>query len=186
MVPQKRRELGTKHRGRNHGLASLGSGVVTLAHRTTHQIHLIMAHTMTAAFTAPTHHRMADISAAMAVGMVVLMVVEEIIDRPIPLLGRFTHMKMLTHVGMRKIITGWAVFITGLLLLLWLHTFRDSAAHSAILPLLLLLWIVLAVAVWDGCKVVAPPLRLALLLLQAVGALSASTLFFKHLLRTLL
>jgi hypothetical protein len=93
-------------------------------------------------------------------------------------------MKMLTHLGMRKIVTGWAVFISGLVLLLGLHTFRDSAAHSAILPLLLLLWIVLAVAVWDGCKIVAPRLRFALLLLHAVAALLASTLFFQHLLRT--
>ena len=93
-------------------------------------------------------------------------------------------MKVLTHAGRQRILTGWLVFVVGLMLLLWLHTFRDSAAHSAILPLLLLLWIVLAVAVWDGCKVVAPRLRFALLLLQAVAALSASTLFFQHLLRT--
>jgi hypothetical protein len=79
-------------------------------------------------------------------------------------------------------VTAWAVFISGLLLLSWLHTFRESAAHSAILPLLLLLWVVLAVAVWDGCKEVTPWLRFALLLLQAVAALSASALFFRHLL----
>jgi hypothetical protein len=99
-------------------------------------------------------------------------------------LGGFTHMKIFTHVGMRKIVTGWAVFISGSLLLVWLHTFRDSAAHSAILPVLLLLWIVLAVAVWDGCKVIAPPVRIVLLLFQLAAALSASTLFFRHLLRT--
>jgi hypothetical protein len=42
-------------------------------------------------------------------------------------LGGFTHMKIITHVGMRKIVTGWSVFISGSLLLVWLHTFRDSA-----------------------------------------------------------
>lgn len=90
-------------------------------------------------------------------------------------------MKMLTHSGMRRIVTGWSAFMIGLMLLLWLHT--DSAAHSAILPLLLLLWIVLAVAIWDGCKAVTPRLRFGLLLLQAVVALCASALFFQHLIR---
>jgi hypothetical protein len=93
-------------------------------------------------------------------------------------------MKVLRHVNLLRVVTGWAAFITVLLLLLWLHTFRDSAAHSAILPLLLLFWIVLAVAVWDGCKVITLWLRFALLLLQAVAALSASALFFRHLLQT--
>jgi len=93
-------------------------------------------------------------------------------------------MKILTHLDMGRIVTGWAAFILGLMLLVWLHTFRDSAAHSAILPLLLLLWIVLAVAVWDGCRAVTLWLRCVLLLLQAVVALSASALFFRHLLRT--
>lgn len=93
-------------------------------------------------------------------------------------------MKMLTHFDLQRIVTGWAVFIIGLMLLLWLHTFRDSVAHSAILPLLLLLWIVLAVAVWDGSKAVTMWLRFVFLLLQAVAALSASALFFQHLLRT--
>ena len=100
------------------------------------------------------------------------------------LLGGVTHMKMLTHFAMRRIVTGWAAFIIGLLLLLWLHTFRDSTAHSAILPLLLLLWIVLAVAIWDGCKAVTLRLRFVLLLLQAVVAFCASALFFQHLIRT--
>jgi len=95
-----------------------------------------------------------------------------------------TRMKMLTHFDMRRIVTGWATFIIGLLLLLWLHTFRDSTAHSAILPLLLLLWIVLAVAVWDGCRAVTLRLRFVLLLLQTVVAFCASALFFQHLLRT--
>jgi len=93
-------------------------------------------------------------------------------------------MKMLTHFDMQRIVTGWTVFIIGLMLLLWLHTFRDSVAHSAILPLLLMLWIVLAIAVWDGCKSVTRWLRFLFLLLQAVAALSASALFFQHLLRT--
>ena len=100
------------------------------------------------------------------------------------MLGGLTRMKLLTHFDMRRILTGWAAFILGLMLLLWLHHFRDSAAHSAILPVLLLLWIVLAVAVWDGCRAVTLWLRFVLLLLQAVVALSASALFFRHLLRT--
>ena len=91
-------------------------------------------------------------------------------------------MKLFTHFGMRRVVTGWAAFIIGLLLLLWLHTFRDSIAHSAILPLLLLLWIVLAVAIWDGCKAITLRLRFVLLLLQAVAAFCASALFFQHLL----
>ena len=99
-------------------------------------------------------------------------------------LGGITRMKMLTHFAMRRIVTGWAAFLIGLMVLLWLHTFRDSAAHSAILPLLLLLWTVLAVAIWDGCKAVTLRLRFVLLLLQAVVALCASALFFQHLLRT--
>jgi len=98
--------------------------------------------------------------------------------------GGVTRMKMLTHFGMRRILTGWAAFIIGLLLLLWLHTFLDSTAHSAILPLLLLLWIVFAVAIWDGCKAVTLRLRFVLLLLQAVVTFCASALFFQQLLRT--
>lgn len=93
-------------------------------------------------------------------------------------------MKILTHFGMRRIVTGWAAFIVGLMLLLWLHTFRDSTPHSAIFPLFLLLWIVLAVAIWDGCKTITLRLRFVLLLLQAVVALCASALFFQHLIRT--
>ena len=100
------------------------------------------------------------------------------------MLGGFTRMKMLTHLGMRRFVAGWIAFGIGLMLLSWLHTFRDSTAHSAILPLLLLLWIVLAVAIWDGCKTVSLRLRMVLLLLQAVVALCASALFFQYLLRT--
>ena len=96
----------------------------------------------------------------------------------------FPRMKMLAHFGMRRIATGWVVFIAGLLLLLWLHTFRDTVAHAAIFPLLFFLWIVLAGTVWDGCKAVTPRVRLALLSLQAIAALAASALFFQHLLRT--
>ena len=92
-------------------------------------------------------------------------------------------MKTLRYPGLRRIVTGWTVFLVGLTLLLWLHTFRDSIAHSAILPLLLLLWIVLATAIWDGCKGITPRRRFVLLLLQAVAAVLASAFFVQHLLR---
>jgi hypothetical protein len=93
-------------------------------------------------------------------------------------------MKMLIHFSVRRTITGWTLFIAGLMLLSWLHTFRDSVAHSAILPLLLLLWIVLAIAVWDGCKDATLGIRLTLLLVQGFIALAVSAFFFQHLLRT--
>ena len=44
------------------------------------------------------------------------------------------------------------------------------------------IWIVLAVAIWDGCKAIPLRLRFVLLLLQAVVAFCASALFFQHLL----
>ena len=61
-------------------------------------------------------------------------------------------MKMLIHSGLSRILTGWMVFVIGLMLLWWLHTFRDRLAHLAILPSLFLLWIILALSIWDGCK----------------------------------
>jgi hypothetical protein len=93
-------------------------------------------------------------------------------------------MRMFTQLDMRRIVAGWAAFILGLVLLMWLHTVRHSAAHSAIVPLLLLLWIVLAVTIWDGCKAVTLRSRFVLLLLQGVVALALSALFFQHLLQT--
>ena len=89
-----------------------------------------------------------------------------------------------TGFGIWRIVTGWAVFLSGLLLLLWLHTFRDRAPHSAILPLLFLFWVVLASFVWDGCKAITLRLRLVLLSLQALAACSASALLIQHLLHT--
>jgi peptidoglycan/LPS O-acetylase OafA/YrhL len=81
-------------------------------------------------------------------------------------------MKLSAHFGTRRILAGWGAFVVGLLLLLWMHTLRDSAAHSAILPFLLLLWIILAMAVWDGCKGITPWLRFVFLLLHAVSGRS--------------
>jgi hypothetical protein len=93
-------------------------------------------------------------------------------------------MNTLTRFGIRRILTGWVIFGSGLVFILWLHTFRDAAPHNMIFPLLLLLWVVLAVAIWDGCKAVTPQLRFVLLLLQVAVALCASALLFQHLIRT--
>jgi hypothetical protein len=78
------------------------------------------------------------------------------------------------------------LFIGGLALLLRLHTYRDHVAHLVILPLFLLLWIVLAVCVWDGRRNMAPRLRFILFAAQAFAALLASALFFRQLLHTTL
>jgi hypothetical protein len=93
-------------------------------------------------------------------------------------------MKMFSHCGLNRIVTGWVVFVVGLALLLWLHTFRDHAAHSLIVPLFLLLWVILVVLVWDGRNVVAPRFRFFLFSFHALMASVASVLFFQHLLRT--
>jgi hypothetical protein len=67
--------------------------------------------------------------------------------------------------------------------LLWLHTFRDRAAHLAILPGFLLLWIVVSLCVWEGCKAATLVARFVWLSLQAIAALSLSVLFFQKLLQ---
>lgn len=85
--------------------------------------------------------------------------------------------------GLRRLVAGWAIFTGGLAVLLWLHTFRDRLAHSALLPGFLLLWLILAVSVWDGRQAVSPRFRWMALLLQALAALLESAFFFLQLLR---
>ena len=82
---------------------------------------------------------------------------------------------------MPRLWLGWAIFLPGLLSLSWLHTFRDRLAHSAILPLFLLVWIAFAVYVWDGCKLIAPRWRLVLFSLQLAASGLMGGLFFLHL-----
>ena len=85
--------------------------------------------------------------------------------------------------GLRRLVAGWAIFTGGLAVLLWLHTFRDQLAHSALLPSFLLLWLILGVCVWDGRQAVSPRFRWMAFLLQAIGALLESAFFFQQLLR---
>ena len=73
------------------------------------------------------------------------------------------------------------MFILGLLLLLWLHTFRDHLAHSAILPVFLLIWIILVACSWDGSKVIAPRWRYVLFSLQVLASVVIGIFFFHHL-----
>jgi hypothetical protein len=87
----------------------------------------------------------------------------------------------LTDTGLRRTAAGWAVFLVGLLLLLWLHTFRDRLAHSAILPLFLSMWVGLLACAWDGSKVVAPRWRYVLFSLQLIASAVVGALFFQHL-----
>jgi hypothetical protein len=91
-------------------------------------------------------------------------------------------MERVTNRGLQRMAIGWIVFVGGLALLLWLHTFRDHAAHSAIVPVFLFLWVVLGVCVWDGRNAVAPRFRVLLFSLQGLIAVLASALFFHHLL----
>ncbi len=95
------------------------------------------------------------------------------------------HLKVPAQFGVRRMVIGWSVFVGGLALILWLHTFRDHAAHSATMPLFLLFWVILAVCVWDGRTAVASRFRFLFFSIQAITALLASALFFQHLLRTL-
>ena len=90
-------------------------------------------------------------------------------------------MKPLTHFGIQRLLLGWVIFLSGLLPLLWLHTFTDRAAHRAIGPLLLLLWIALLVCVWDGCKMFSPRLRLIFVLVQVAASVAVCMLFVLHL-----
>ena len=82
---------------------------------------------------------------------------------------------------MGRILAGWAVFLIGLVLLQWLHTFRDNVAHQAIGPLFLLLWVLLLLCVWGGCKTVALRLRYALFTIQVAASVVVCMLFFQHL-----
>ena len=90
-------------------------------------------------------------------------------------------MKTLTNFGIRRIALGWMIFLMGLAPLLWLHTFTDVAAHRAIGPLLLVLWIALLLCVWDGCKVFSLRLCLLLFLVQLAASVGACMLFILHL-----
>lgn len=90
------------------------------------------------------------------------------------------RMSTLTRFGIRRILTGWALFGGGFGLILWLHTFSDRAPHRMILPLLLLLWVALGVCVWDGCKSFALWKRIAFILTQAVTAAIACVSLISH------
>ena len=89
-------------------------------------------------------------------------------------------MNTLTRFGIRRILIGWAIFGSGLGLILWLHSFSDRAPHRMILPLLLLLWIALGVCVWDGCKSYAPWKRILFVFAQAAVAATACILLISH------
>ena len=89
----------------------------------------------------------------------------------------------LTKCGTGRILTGWAIFTSGLIFILWLHSLRDSAPHRMILPLLLLLWVALGVCVWDGCKSFTLWTRIVLIFAQAVVAAIACALLISHFLR---
>lgn len=75
---------------------------------------------------------------------------------------------------------GWAIFGSGLALILWMHTFSDRAPHRMILPLLLLLWTVLGVCVWDGCKSFGFWKRIVFISVQAAVALLFCILLVFH------
>jgi hypothetical protein len=90
-------------------------------------------------------------------------------------------MEKLIIPGVRRNAIGWAVFLVGLPLLLWLHTWRDHLAHSAILPVFLLMWIVLLVCALDGSRVIAPRWRCVLFLFQVMASVLIGILFFQHL-----
>lgn len=89
-------------------------------------------------------------------------------------------MNTLTRFSIQRIVTGWVIFGSGLILVLWLHTFRDSAPHTMILPLLLLLWVALIVCVWDGCRTFALWKRIVFILAQAAVAATACILLISH------
>ena len=90
-------------------------------------------------------------------------------------------MSKLTRAGIRRIVSGWAALLIGLAPLLWLHTFRDNGAHQVIGPLFLLLWIILLVFVWEGCKSFRLQLRYILLTAQVAASVILCRLFFQRL-----
>jgi len=89
-------------------------------------------------------------------------------------------MNTLTLFALQRLLTGWAIFACGFVLILWLHTFKDHVSHSMIFPLLLLLWIVLGVCTWDACKSLALWKRIVLIFAQAAMAAIACVLLFSH------
>jgi hypothetical protein len=82
--------------------------------------------------------------------------------------------------GIQRVLIGWAIFGSGLGLILWLHTFRDRAPHRMILPLLVLLWIALGVCVWDGCKSFVLWKRIVFIFAQAAVAAVACILLISY------
>ena len=80
----------------------------------------------------------------------------------------------------QRIFIGWAVFGSGMVLIMWLHTFTDRVAHRMILPLLFLLWVALGVCLWDGCKTFTLWKRTLLMFVQAAVAAIACTLLISY------
>jgi hypothetical protein len=89
-------------------------------------------------------------------------------------------MNALARFNIQRILIGWAIFGSGLVLILWLHTFNDRAPHRMILPLFLLLWIALGVCAWDGCKSFALWKRAVFIFVQAAVAATACVLLLSH------
>jgi len=90
-------------------------------------------------------------------------------------------MDNLNRRSMGRLVAAWAGFLIGLLLLRWLHTFRDNIAHQAISPLFLVLWVLLLAFAWDGCKAITSRLRHFLFAIQVAASLGVGLLFFQHL-----
>jgi len=91
-------------------------------------------------------------------------------------------MKPTTQFALQRLLLGWALFFTGWLLILWLHTFNDRVPHRMIGPLLLLLWTTLTVCLWDGCRIFPIRLRVFLFVLQVASGVAVSTLIVLHIL----
>jgi hypothetical protein len=91
-------------------------------------------------------------------------------------------MKTNTRCALQRLALGWALFLTGWLLILWLHSFNDQVTHRLMGPLLLLLWITLTVCLWDGCRILPVRLRAFLFLAQVATGVGVSTLIVLHLL----
>ena len=81
--------------------------------------------------------------------------------------------------GIIRIIAGWLLFLFGWGVLFWLHTFRDSLAHTAILPLFFLLWTGFLALVWGGCRTVAPRWGHGWVALQAAASVWLSVKLFE-------
>ena len=90
-------------------------------------------------------------------------------------------MEKRTILGVRRNAIGWTMFLVGLPLLPWLHTLRDRLAHSAILLVFLLIWIVLLACAWEGSKAIAPPWRYVIFLFQALASVVIGIFFLQHL-----